>query len=351
MKLSKKVQRPCGFTLVELMVSMTVLAIMMMLIAQIIGQTQRSWRLASSRLSQFREARIAFDTITRNLRQATLNPYRDFHYASTGTNIPSSNQPEEAPDGYQRMSDLGFASGPAEKLVKYSGGGGGQLAGHAIFFQAPLGVTEPTSGYENLTNLLCARGYFVEYGDDSASLPKELASRLTPKSRYRLMEYQPPSERNQIYANAATWMNVESAYVRPVSDQIVAMILSPRLSAGEDNLMIGGVSQSPTSIASDYEYNSNTSKNSTSSNPQGTQYLLPPVVRVTMVALDEPTLELFEGEGPAKTNVLSAAGAKFTNAGSYQADLDKLKSYLSEKKMNYRIFEASVVIPSARWTL
>jgi uncharacterized protein (TIGR02599 family) len=348
-----------AFTLVEVMVSMVVLAIMMMLIAQIIGTTQRSWRSASSRLSQFREARIAFDTITRNLRQATLNAYRDFHYSATDSNVPASNSPNETPDGYRRVSELAFVSGQATDLVKGGGIVASSLSGHSVFFQAPLGVTDPDTSpkeggrpkYENLKHLLCGRGYFVQFGDDADYLPAGLKSRLTVTSRFRLMEYQPPAEKNTIYDSSDTWFNIDPAYLRPVSDKIVGLILSPRLASGDESITVGGASLKPTSIAPDYSFDSR--KKDGTGSAQGRQHLLPPVVKVTMVALDDASMDqLAKGRNPkVSLDEINGAMGKFKSAAGYESDIDNLKGILSSGKVNYRIFEATVVIPASRWAL
>ena len=67
-----------GFTLVEIMVSLAVLTILLLISAQVIGQVQSTWSASNARVSQFREARTAFDILTRNLGQATLNTYIDY---------------------------------------------------------------------------------------------------------------------------------------------------------------------------------------------------------------------------------------------------------------------------------
>jgi len=105
----------------------------LLIITQVIGQAQRSWRSASSRVTQFREARIAFDTITRNLRQATLNSYRNFFYLSTGNQVPADVR--ETPDGYKRYAELGFRTDNAATIVS-NAGGVDALPGHAVMFQA-----------------------------------------------------------------------------------------------------------------------------------------------------------------------------------------------------------------------
>jgi len=347
-----------AFTLVEVMVSMVVLAIMMMLIAQIIGATQRSWRSASSRLSQFREARIAFDTITRNLKQATLNSYRDFYYTATGSNVPATGTPGESPDSYRRISELAFVCGQAESVV-HGDVRKEDLSGHAVFFQAPLGVTDPTDpdqkkdkgrpAYENLKHLLCGRGYFVLFGDDMDYMPENLKSRLTPTQRFRLMEYQPPAEKNTVYASDDTWYEVDADYLRPVSDKIVGLILSPRLSAGNDSVMINGNNVNPDSIAPDYTYDSRKVKLATTQDVQGVQHVLPPVMRVTMVALDDASMQQIVEDRNDKVKVedIKKEIGNFNRADNYESDLENLKNLLNSGKVNYRIFESTIVLPAS----
>ena len=72
---SRTTARRAAFTLVEMLVSVTFLVILMMLVTQLVGIVQRGWVRTSSKVSQFREARLAFDLISRSLSQATLNTY------------------------------------------------------------------------------------------------------------------------------------------------------------------------------------------------------------------------------------------------------------------------------------
>lgn len=343
-----------GFTLVEVMLSMAVLAIMLLLIANIIGTTQRSWRSASARLSQFREARIAFDTLARNLRQATLNTYRAYRYNNAADPlVPAVESVAVAPEGYIRASELAFRCGQASALVGNLGSIG-QPVGHAVFFQAPLGVTDETR-YENLKNLLCVRGYFVVDGDDSAFLPSGLSSKLTPTPRLRLMEYQPPAENNRIYAESANsddWIDVGKQagsvnYLRPVSENIAALIISPRLSAGDDPVPFAGATARPTSIAPNYTYDSTKIANVTTSDTQGSQHILPPVIKLAMIALDGTSL----GSPGASEAIDAIKGAQFNNADNYANDLKQVEDTLNRARVNYRIFETSVVIPASKWTL
>ncbi|HSJ03744.1 MAG TPA: prepilin-type N-terminal cleavage/methylation domain-containing protein, partial [Verrucomicrobium sp.] len=60
---------PLGFTLIELLVSMTVVALLMGMLLQTVFQTQNIWTQARVRVEEYREARTAFEVITRRLSQ------------------------------------------------------------------------------------------------------------------------------------------------------------------------------------------------------------------------------------------------------------------------------------------
>ena len=128
-----------AFTLVELLVSMTVLSILLLVCASVLDHSRRTWSQARARVDQFREARIAFDIITRNLAQAGLNTSGDYHYTETGTNEgPEDNA--VPPSAYVRHSELQFQSGTAYQMIGPSASPA-SYPGHAVFFQAPLGLS------------------------------------------------------------------------------------------------------------------------------------------------------------------------------------------------------------------
>jgi len=164
MKSSLCLQKNRGFTLIEVMLSMVILSVIMLVSVQVLDQTQRTWKRGVANIEQFREARQAFQSITQNVRQALLNTYLAYQYNEGDTpTVPASKS--EAPLGYMRQSELQFITGPAAQLL-----GGGQstaLSGHAMFFQARLGLSD-REGYESLSKLLCGRGYFILHGTDDA---------------------------------------------------------------------------------------------------------------------------------------------------------------------------------------
>jgi len=375
-----------AFTLIELLVSITFLVILMLVVTQVIGIVQRSWVRANSRVSQFREARRAFDTISRNLSQATLNTY----WANNLQQISSDalGQAIQSPTSYKRQSELHFICGPTSQILPQAAGN--NYPGHAIFFQAPLGMVRfDTNG--TVTNLLCGRGYFVELGSDQAYRPTFLGQEpyltIVPvKSRLRLMEYSPTAEMNRIYdsayrtnpgdirqwyqnpASGALANEVQNGgndktsttgryFTRPIAENILALIISPQM---ENTSASGTVAASVYAIAPNYLYDSALVGTATSStSPQGTQHLLPPLLKITMIALDERSGDFMSStvNSAVQSKVLQGLNGLFSSASNYTADLEgtpdspgALKTLLLGAKLNYRVFTTTIALKQARWS-
>jgi uncharacterized protein (TIGR02599 family) len=353
-----------AFTLVEIMVSLSVLTILLLVSAQVIGQVQSTWSASNARTSQFKEARTAFDILTRNISQATLNTYIDYdnNYLSVagGTGAAAA-----APSSYVRKSDLHFRCGPAATLVP-GGGGASFTPGHAVFFQAPLGVSNDPS-LVGLDRLLCARGYFIQFSSDEAWVPAFITGGAL-RYRYRLMEYSPPTEMNSIYAAtqaangniAPTWFATAGAAApaggvipttRPVADNIVALIISPRREARSDDEPESATG--PTSIANDYNYDSSVVANQTTTSPQGTQNLLPPLIRVVLIAIDDKSAQRLEqlngsdGTPPLGDELTPV----FINAHELDEEVKEVVTILQTQKLNYRVFSATVQLRGAKWSI
>jgi uncharacterized protein (TIGR02599 family) len=377
-----------AFTLIELLVSMSVLSILMLLVTQVIGQVQKTWSGANSRVSQFREARTAFDLVTHNLSQAELNPFWSTDQGGiTLTANTYQSRSAQIPTQYVRKSDLQFICGNAVDLVKGDPAvnDANHLPYHAVFFQAALGVTQ-TPDYERLQSLLCGRGYFVEYGDDAAYRPPFV---VATANRYRLMEFSPTAENNNIYAaaptpittpqtswyaaagapmtrasdaaaNGTTSVAVARGYTRPVAENIIALIIAPRVTSQEAT---AEGQNDPHWIAPNFAYDSTKLQYASSVNPQGIQNLLPPLVDVIMVAIDEASQSRFTPEAqkagyPSMAGLLAAA--PFNNALNLDlgmqksittTDLQTLENYLVTNKVNYRVFSSTIEIRAAHWSL
>ena len=383
-----------AFTLIELLVSMTFLVILMLVVTQVVGIVQRTWVRSNSRVSQFREARTAFDVMTRALSQATLNTYWDNEFDPLRTD--AAGQQVKLARNYIRQSELQFISGPTTQVLAGASGEAGSYPGHAVFFQAPLGITRLSAATgtetntENMVNLLCGRGYFVEWGDDQSFRPPFLSNlnSVPTRQRLRLMEYSPTAEMNRIYDstlrplvnsqtgvnNGKRWFNegefaalnsvirnsenaATRAFTRPVAENILALIISPQIET------TGNASLQPFSIAPFYLYDStlqvNPGASASTSNPQGTQHLLPPLLKVTMVALDERSGEfLSRSENDTmRGEVLASVALLFQAAAAYTMDLEgdednpgELETLLLEKKLNYRVFTTTIALKQARWS-
>ena len=344
--------RRAGFTLVEMLIAMTVLALILLLSTEFINQITKSWTQSSGRIEQFREARMAFETITQNLRQATLNVYTTYQYNAGPTpTVPADKS--EVPQKYIRHSELQFITGQSTKLLDDSSAAG--LVTHAVFFQAPLGVSHRDS-YAGLNRLLCGRGYFIAYSDDEAYRPPHVKQ---TRKRFRLWEFRPPSESNEVYTTGTKAWYARAAdeiikaaetgdrpsHSRPVAENIIALIISPQVTP-EDAKLAGA---KPQWIAPAYAYDSSALASTTSNNPQGMQHLLPPLVHVTLVALDEGSAAKLAEDSGDSLPELVPSGA-FTNCADFESDLARLEENLRDRKLTYRVFSSTLPLRNSKWS-
>jgi uncharacterized protein (TIGR02599 family) len=367
MQFKAKSQSPAGkvrqaFTLIELLVSMAVLSLLMVMVFQMVDQTQKTWNVARTRVSQFREARAAFEAVTRSLTQATLNTYYDYDYGG-GKSETSVSSPQ-VPQGYQRQSELHFISGPSTDII----GTSSNRPGHSIFFQMPggFGTKVETEAFSDLIN---TRGYFVEYGNDSAFKPAFLNSETKPRYRFRLMELRQPTESMLIYNDKLRDMGTDGinanvvelrrwikdavtdeadgeAVKRPLADNIIAAFFLPKYPG--DN--VGEV------LAPDYIYDSRLWQQGNSS-PEAkySKHQMPPLVEVTMVAVDEKSMIRYQqlNKGSEKQMPDFVPDDLFSEYTGYQKfldDLETLKGTLDSKKIDYRVFNQTVPMRGSGWS-
>jgi uncharacterized protein (TIGR02599 family) len=379
-----------GVTLVEMLVSVTILFVLMTIIFSIIQITSQAWKKTSQTTTSMQQARVAFERMTRNISQATLNTYYGYYYGTTGT-VTST-----VPSYYMRQSELQFISGSSpvngSSFISGTVGDAAQIT-HAVFFQAPLGVINSgdSPSYGQLSNLLNACGYFVTYCQDPLRPAFLNAMNNQPQNeyRYRLMEMLQPSENLGVYTQGAIpsggvtvppWISnaipnlttsetsTGTITVRPLANNIVALIIMPeQYSSAASGAQ---VNTSPLSTQSGtYNYDSAYQASVVTS---GTQTLtgnqLPPLVKVVMVAIDEASaIKLAAANGSANTlstpnlgqsTLFSNPSLLFTN-GSTKGDLDKFQDVLNAVpgnisgnaiKLNYYIFQTDVLIRGAKWT-
>lgn len=331
-----------AFTLIELLVSMTIVSILLIVMVTITGQTSAVWRDTTGKSNQFREARNAFEAISRNLAQATLNTYYDY-YAADGSSRKASDPATFVPASYGRQSELRFQSGEASTLV---GGAVATFPGQALFFQAPLGFTKAAdnAGLENLINTW---GYYLEFREDS-DRPAYMPG--TKRHRFRLMEFMEPTESLQVYQQPNQWLQTVAggANSHVIASNIICLTFLPKLPsqgpAGDLRVDPDGNRLSPA-----YAYDSTTVGQAASGAELNSRHQLPPVVEVIMVAIDEPSaVRLEQGGSPPDFGL----GTLFKDAtpARRKSDLQTLEATLANMKVNYRVFSTEVSLRGARWS-
>jgi uncharacterized protein (TIGR02599 family) len=333
-----------AFTLVEVLVVSGLLVILMGFLIVVMDQTTRIWAGASAKVEQFREARAGFERVTSRLSQATLNTYWDYDSATK-------------PTRYLRQSELRFLAGSAASLLGSTStdNTAGRIT-HAVFFNAPLGITASVN-YTGLENALNTIGFFVELSDDTAQRPAFITSDVIPaRWRFRLMEFSQPTENFSLYqftsgnpaAITTAWfttdVNNSPVLKRVVAENVVAFVVTPRLAKTEEVPLQSNPTHSP--LAPNYTYDSTSTNANPLLNPKNQ---LPPVVQVTMVAVDEKSAAKLGLASVGQTNVLSVA-TMFNDTTKFAADLAALEKNLATARMRYRIFTTNVQIRAAKWS-
>lgn len=340
-----------AFTLLEMLVSMTITSILLTLMVQIMGTTQQTWQRTKSQAEAFRSAREAFESISRQLSQATLNNYWDY------------NDPNQ-PTYYQRQSELHYVSGPASSLLTSMAN---PTIGHSVFFQAPLGVdhldpaTQPGAGLDQALN---AWGYYVEYNSDLPTRPgfmTEASPTHPEKKRFRLMEFRLPSENFDLFKlpttatagtrpalHAATTASGLYSWFRtplqtrsePLAENILALIIRPTFP---------GQSTQP----DDYLYDTRScqlTSGNISDADAARRHQLPPAIRIVLVALDESSWLRTEHDEALSTELVNLVNNElFTRPAKLEDDLIELSATLTSMNLQHRVFNTTVSIRAAKW--
>lgn len=353
-----------AFSLVEFMVSMGILGVILLILASVLDSTSKALITGKEKTGQFREARVAFEYVGRSLEQATLNTYWDYVYETTNSNNPSDEV--EAPTRYARQSELHFLVGDAGELL----GDPQRYRTHGVFFQAPLGDAKE---YSDLSNLLNARGYFVEFGDDSAEVPEFLARVTEKRYRFRLKEFRPPSEENLVYREAVEklassetrgvqldqWYRPDSRLyreqlkyediVRTVAENVVALIVSPRISEKEAKAR----NQEPEDFCPNYRFDSHEDfpQGAQKINGRETKHQLPPVIKIVLVTISERSaLILQDANGKEPPPELEIAQEWFQQAKNLEKDLAAFEKQMQNGNVDYRVLRTTLGIRASKWS-
>ncbi|MEZ0295332.1 MAG: Verru_Chthon cassette protein C [Candidatus Methylacidiphilales bacterium] len=329
-----------GFTLIEVMVATAIVAIMLSLLIMTMGQLSDVWRKSSAKIESFQSARLAFDLITRNMSQATLNTYLDY-------------DDRTRPTRYLRRSELQFVCLKASSSLPSGGKAPGvEYSGTSVFFQAPCAYTAKPADYGGMDQGLNACGYFIDFGPD---VTKPSHATGPDRYRYRLMQLLVPVEKNKIYslypptaaglANSTQYawfqdfVNLTAPTDRcahPVSDNIILLLVQPMDPA------------QPALFQSSYEYNS---RADATSNPQSVKAnQLAPIMGVTLVAIDETSAGRMTNGSTVPEIIGDALDTRFINPAQLETDLKDMETFLIKKNVNYRIFRTFIPMRESKWT-
>lgn len=329
-----------AFTLIELLAAMAVLIVLLGIIVAVTNSVSTTMRRATAGIDALAGARAGFDALNRSLSQATLNTYWEYDNPLN-------------PTVYLRQSDLQF-------LIRQNGN-----YGQEIFFVAPETYSQD-AGLRSTRGLLNACSTFVSFG---SSAPFQPATGGTAKFRYRLMFGIQPTEQLSVfnkpartigqtessyrtaiqsYWDTAAWITpINSAsntgFVSPLAENVIALIIWPRLTTGEDPT---GTELTPTGK---FQYNS---QDKALVVPQEiTANQLPPVIQVTMIAISEASAaRLDTGTSAPPTDIESSLAGKFTQVANYQQDLDDVSKALSDKNIEFKIFTTAVPLRESKWS-
>jgi uncharacterized protein (TIGR02599 family) len=129
--------------------------------------------------------------------------------------------------------------------------------------------------------------------------------------------------------------------VHVLAENVIALVCLPKLALNED--------PAGTLLAPGYDYDSTVKKTNPKVNPKNQ---LPPLVQVTLVALDETTAaRLANGSTPPTFGLESLfTSGQPTSAARYADDLQKLVDTLNARRLSHRVFTTNIAIRGAKWS-
>ena len=329
-------ESPSAFSLVELMVACAVLAMLLGLISMAIRQMAGGIQTSSAKVNAFQSARTGFEAVNRTLSLATLNTYWDYFDSSRR---PRGTNANFTPALYGRQSDLHFLITNSSFTIQ----SGLEPVGHAAFFQAPLGYFTNTST-ANPPGSLNPCGLFVAFGNDPS---KPDVAGLPNRPRFRLYEWLPSSESLMVDPNLgritnAGWISPTKA-LHPLAENVIAFVV--RVPSSEEGVF--------SKSATNYGWDSLTTW--TGNQQPAQMHQLPPLVDVTMVAIEEAAANRLLGDSSSAASAATALGIPdlstlFATASSYESDLATLERGLSSKSIPYRVFTTTVPLRGSRWS-
>ncbi len=310
------------------------LAILLLVLAallQFMTNADQVWK--TSAVDPFADAGSAFEAVSSQVANATLETYQDYA-DKTGAFRIAGSPAAFVPDHLARRSDLAFVCGPSSGPTGWLTSSGRQTIGSCLFFVAPHGYTQ-TDSHDGLGHLLNALGYFVEFSDEE-NVPAFILP-ATHRWRWRLKEVVQPSESLGVYHASASlpWitpMVQPGAPVSVLAENVVTLLVVPDSPA-----------HGSTPLAPNYVYDSRDGGNPLTRNQ------LPARLQLVLVALDEASAQIAANQNGTQPPAFVPANL-FADAANLQSDLATLDTDLTTQKIHHRIFQREVLLPAAAWT-
>jgi len=362
-----------GFTILELLVSVTVLLIVMGFLLQLTGGIGEIWKSSSGKISGFQNARSAFASITRTLSLATLNTYNDY-VNTAGEPRTEVNRNTFVPANFARASELHFLSGPATSIIP--GATVSLNPGQAIVFQAPLGVTDNTN-LSSLNRTVNSVGFFIQYATtDETLLPAWLRDIFRTEHRFRLVQVVEPTEKLKVYDSTKnanytnTWLGAfttppaaNNPRARVLAEDVCLLVFRPRLSPKDEESAATQLSEVYTDdkigsiLTPNYHYDSRAwqtgypaGRVSPAKRAEIMRNQIPPIVDVAMVSVDRRSLARFDVKSATPPSEFAVPAGLFTDASQFEQDLTTYSSQLTNASIRHRIFRTSVELQGAKWS-
>lgn len=326
--------RSVAFSLIELLVSMTILSLMILMVSFMLAEVEGGWSRVRGRSVEFRDARNALETIANRISQARIDTYWDYE------------MDQGLPIRYRKSSHLHFVTGKAadlmpDSLVKPSGS--------SVFFEAPFGMTQEQD-LKGLSSLLNGWGYFAGFGGDAEWLPLFARGRVQERYRFRLFEYHLPTEKLALHSEETPtgyrWItdHLESKNVSLLAENVILFLIHPVSSMEVDNAH---------QLAENYEFDSRAYELAPDQpNAERARHELPPMILMTMVAVAEADFARFQQDRsdgvPEVFDVEKIA--PFSKSIDFEKDLQRLEEHLQENRIDYRVFSTAIGLRSSKWT-
>ena len=377
-----------GVTLLELLVALAILGVVLLIIGHAMSLMQNTWVRIRGKADGFRNTRLALDTVTQRLSQATLNSRWKID-ASQPSNLR-----------YVLDSDLHFVSGKATTLLNNDTA----PVGDGVFFQAPFGQdaipqstnsSTPPLDTQSLDETLNAWGYFVEFGSDADERPNfmvQSADKFPPRQRFRLLEFRQPAHELTLFdlgtsqapgqapgllidqvnnfSQLYTWFSkplaagntYQQRRVTVIAENVLAIIVTPLDPKLRDPNAAANDS-APYQVARDHTWDSRRFQTDGSqpltpgtASPTPSQYQwhrLPPAIQLTAIAMSEDSWTAMPEEriGYIASQLRTLINGRFDQGSALEDDLNyvqqKLDSGLDGMTTPIRYKIVSILIPMA----